>query len=64
MQTTPMPDSAGDFSDWKLSDYPCRKCGVKAVRVRVWESHCGGYEDINCHCTNCGRDWWVDGCDS
>ena len=64
MHTGPMPDSAGDFSDWKLSSYACRKCGMKTVRIRIWESHCGGYEDTNFHCTSCGWDWWIDGCDS
>lgn len=63
MHTGPMPDSAGDFDNWKPSERTC-KCGQKTVRYRVWESSCGGYEDLNFNCTACNHSWWVDGCDS
>lgn len=57
-------DAAGDFSDAKVSDRPCRKCKSANVSYRVWESSCGGYEDCKYTCSSCGAMWWVDGCDS
>jgi DNA-directed RNA polymerase subunit M/transcription elongation factor TFIIS len=63
MHTGPMPDSAGTFGEWKDSKEPCPKCGEHSVKYRIWESSCGGYEDLNFQCT-CGHRWWVDGIDS
>ncbi len=63
MHTGPMKDSEGEFQDYKPSKTPCRKCGG-AVRYRVWESSCGGYEDLHYECTACPYNWWVDGIDS
>ena len=57
----------GYQSDWTLieDDVPCRKCGVKGgIEVWKWESSCGGYEDYHYRCTNCGKDWWVEGPDA
>jgi DNA-directed RNA polymerase subunit M/transcription elongation factor TFIIS len=64
MHTGPMPDSAGTFEGWKEARRHCPKCAKATVRYRVWESSCGGYEDLNFACTACGHSWWVDGCDS
>lgn len=64
MHSAPMPDSVGVFDEWKATDRLCRECGSKTVRYRIWESSCGGYEDLNFECNTCGKIWWVDGCDS
>jgi hypothetical protein len=63
MHTAPMPDSAGDFKDWKESPTKHHSCGG-AVLYRTWESSCGGYEDVQYHCEKCGKRWWVEGPDA
>jgi hypothetical protein len=65
MHTAPMRDSDGTFSEWQRSDVYCRKCeaGPK-VRFRIWESHCGGYTDLQYECTACEGRWWVEGPDA
>lgn len=60
----PMPDSAGDFAEWKRVEISCPKCEAEYVVARTWESKCGGYEDTQFKCAGCGRVWWVDGPDS
>jgi PHP family Zn ribbon phosphoesterase len=37
-------------------------CGAP-VKVRVWESSDGGYEDYQYRC-EAGHTWWIDGIDS
>lgn len=64
MHTEPMPDSAGDFDEWKPAECKCRKCSGAGVKYRVWDSSCGGYTDYNYKCETCGHSWWVDGIDS
>ncbi len=64
MHTGPMPESAGTFSDGKMTDKPCGKCGEKKVRMKFWDSSCGGYTDLKFTCDGCGHVWWVDGPDS
>jgi hypothetical protein len=70
MHTAPMPDSAGDFGEFKPSDNEWSRarhkpgCESRDVRVRLWESHCGGYEDYQYRCFGCGATWWVEGIDS
>lgn len=66
MHTSPMPDSAGEFSPPEKELYTCRKCNQKTAKCRLWESSCGGYEDYNYTCTNpdCKYEWWVEGIDS
>ena len=70
MHTAPMPESDGTFeSDWKPTKpenptFTCRACGSDNVWYRVWESSCGGYEDVKYHCRACGRVWWVEGADA
>lgn len=61
----PISDSQGDFSDEKPCDRKCHKCGGP-MTYRVWESSCGGYEDVKYSCvdTKCGGQAWIDGCDS
>lgn len=54
----------GTFKPWEQSDRPCRRCKATAVRCRLWESSCGGYEDWKYECLICGYVWWVDGIDS
>lgn len=57
----------GYEGDWKPtgSEAPCRKCGaVGHIDYRMWESSCGGYEDVHYRCTACGQDWWVEGADA
>lgn len=65
MHTGPMKDSEGTFDGWKDSEGKCPRCN-SAVRYRIWESSCGGYEDAHYKCTNpmCRHEWWVDGPDS
>lgn len=63
--TGPMPDSAGDFGEWEhLDNVQCRKCGEHYVVRRLWESKCGGFEDLQYRCQCCGATWWVEGPDS
>ncbi len=63
MHSQPMPETAGEFQDEKVASCTCPKCQGE-VRYKVWESSCGGYEDIKYRCTKCGHTWWVDGPDS
>ena len=62
--TNPLPDSAGDFGEYQRYEGKCRKCNSEYVRYRMWESRCGGYEDYQFRCFDCGHSWWVDGIDS
>lgn len=63
MHTGPMPESAGKFTKEAISERPCRKCGGP-VRVHLWESSCGGYEDEKHECTGCGHEFWIEGPDA
>lgn len=63
MHIEPMPDSSGEFGPEKPHDKPCSDCGG-AVVWSLWESHCGGYEDLRYRCTRCKHVWWVEGPDS
>jgi len=60
----PMPDSAGEFDEWKKCSVPCPKCKGTERYYRVWESSCGGYEDEQHECRACGWKQWFDGPDS
>lgn len=64
--TAPMPDSAGDFSQYEADrTAKCQaKCESPNVFCRLWESKCGGYEDYHYKCFGCGASWWVEGIDS
>ena len=46
------------------TDIACRYCGELQVTYAIWDSDCGGYEDIHYRCQACRRGWWVDGPDS
>lgn len=59
-----MPESAGTFTKGSATDRICRKCGNQTVRVELWESNDGAYEDEKFTCTTCGHVYWVDGIDS
>jgi hypothetical protein len=67
MHTGPVP---GKFeTEWKPTKtedntFFCRQCGSSDVWYRVWESSCGGYEDIKYECRGCGRTWWVESDDA
>jgi hypothetical protein len=60
MHTGPVP---GDFKDgWKPTKaenpvFKCRQCGSDDVWYRMWESSCGGYDDLNYECRGCKRSW-------
>jgi DNA-directed RNA polymerase subunit M/transcription elongation factor TFIIS len=69
MHTQPMSETEGDFADWKPTepenhDFKCCDCDSDEVYYRIWESDCGGYEDVQYHCRGCGRKWWVEGPDA
>jgi hypothetical protein len=66
VSTKPMNDSDGTFKDeWKkVPQCLCPKCGSQNVYCRTWESDCGGFEDDNFKCANCGHVWWVEGADA
>jgi hypothetical protein len=64
MHTGQMKDSDGGFGPWELAVAACRKCAKHKVEVRVWDSHCGGYTDMQFKCTACGHTWWVEGPDA
>ena len=65
MHTSPMKESEGTFSEWNpCKSTECRRCKSKNVKFRVWDSSCGGYEDYNYKCDDCGHSWWIDGIDS
>lgn len=70
MHTAPMAESEGKFEDgWKPTkaenpDFKCCKCGSDDVHYKIWESSCGGYEDVKYECRGCKRRWWCEGSDS
>lgn len=64
MHTQPMKDSDGTFGEGKCVATPCRKCKGASVKMEVWESSCGGYEDYKFTCGDCHHYWWVEGPDS
>lgn len=66
MHSKPMAESDGAFNNkGELSDRICIKCNQKGkVYIQIWESSCGGYEDVKFTCRNCGKVWWIEGSDS
>lgn len=66
----PMPDSAGEFAEWKPAPgvfnekFHKADCKGADVRVRCWESSCGGYEDYQYRCFGCDAVKWEEGSDS
>jgi len=57
----------GDYGEWiKCERAICRNpdCKSKNVEYRTLKSSCGGYEDYNYKCLDCGKTWWIDGIDS
>jgi predicted SprT family Zn-dependent metalloprotease len=63
MHTGPVP---GEYtSEWKATGYSFKcKCGSTNVVWRAWESHCGGYDDVQYKCLDCNKKWWVESSDS
>lgn len=70
MHTKPMSESEGNFQNGWLPtvaenpQFCCRNCGSQDVWYRLWESSCGGYEDVKYQCRGCGRIWWVESADA
>lgn len=63
--TKALAEHEGKFDgDEHPSDRPCPKCLKMEVIWQLWESSCGGYEDVKYTCVACGAWWWVDGPDS
>lgn len=55
---------SGEFTGKaKPSKKPCPKCNG-ALHYITWESSCGGYEDYQYECDDCGYTFWVEGPDS
>lgn len=54
---------AGHLGPPAATGRECRKCHAKTVRVQIWESACGAFEDSKYTCA-CGDVLWVDGGDS
>lgn len=54
-------------TNWKETklenpDFVCRECKSNNIEYRLVEdSDC--HEDIEYHCKNCNRYWWVEGLD-
>ena len=48
----------------KNARFKCPQCGGKSIEYRVWESSCGGYDDLNYRCVDCGKEWWVESSDA
>jgi DNA-directed RNA polymerase subunit M/transcription elongation factor TFIIS len=70
MHSKPMSEADGVFREgWKPTKaenpgYRCRKCNSDDVWYRIWDSNCGGYEDVQYECRSCQRTWWVESADS
>ncbi len=65
MHTQPMPESAGTFGPVAAQLHDCPHCkALKCVKLRLWESNCGGWEDERYECTTCGKVWWNEGADA
>lgn len=62
--TRVMTEHEGDLGDERECDRPCPACKKTEVVYQIWESSCGGYEDVKYTCVGCGNFWWVDGPDS
>ncbi len=58
-----------ETDDWKPTkaenpEFKCRVCGSNDVWYSIWESSCGGFEDVHYECRACKRDWWIESSDS
>jgi DNA-directed RNA polymerase subunit M/transcription elongation factor TFIIS len=60
-----VPESDGVLYDSKpVPDIICPACKkAGCVRLQVWESSDGAYDDEKYTC-QCGNTWWTDGIDS
>lgn len=52
--------------EWKpcLDTWRCQKCKGKNGKYRTHSSSCGGWDDDEIKCFDCGYVRWVDGIDS
>lgn len=66
MHTKQISESDGKFEKEGIAgELFCPKCKRNGVmRWKIWESSCGGYEDVKYTCGACGHYWWIDGADS
>lgn len=53
--------------EWKYTklenpDFTCKRCGSNNIKYRVVEDY-DCHEDINYHCEDCGKSWWIEGAD-
>ena len=54
-------------TEWKPTKtenpaFSCSKCKSNEILYRIPDND-GCYEDINYHCLNCNRYWWIEGSD-
>jgi hypothetical protein len=67
MHIKQMSESDGKFigREYK-SKKPCPKCNRESIVYRLWESNCGGYEDVKYYCKeiDCECFWWTEGPDA
>jgi len=59
-----MNEFDGEFTTTTEKLYECPKCSNLSLSKRIWESSCGGYEDVKYECSSCGYYYWIDGIDS
>jgi uncharacterized protein with PIN domain len=64
MHSKPMAEHEGVLKEPAKELDECPKCKKKAVKTRIWESNCGGFEDEKHECQACGHVFWVEGIDS
>lgn len=66
MHTQEMSELDGSFhkteDDQEIFD--CPKCKQHTLTYKIWESSCGGYEDVKYSCNNCKHYYWVEGPDA
>ncbi len=58
-----MPESDGEFEQWQKVTRICC-CGANNVWMRIWNSDCGGYVDLQFECRTCNHRWWIEGPDA
>jgi hypothetical protein len=64
MHTNPIPESQGTLAQEHPHSVPCAKCNSHDAVSQMWESSCGGYEDLKITCRACGHVRWIDGIDA
>lgn len=64
MHNQPMAEHDGKTGAPEASGDVCVKCNSTNVISQMWESSCGGYDDVKLTCKSCGHVRWIDGIDS